>query len=71
MRNARFLPYWIQAEEKEWQGLWEKGVFKKGSQKDLLSNGRVFTGRCVYKLKRSATRRRERQVLHPATSRQP
>ena len=43
MRNARFRPYWIQAEEKEWQGLWEKGVFKKWSRKDLLSNDRVFT----------------------------
>jgi hypothetical protein len=54
MRNARFRPYWIQAEEKEWQGLWEKGVFKKWSRKDLLSNDRVFTDRYVYKLKRSA-----------------
>jgi hypothetical protein len=45
---------WIQAEEKEWQCLWEKGVFKKGSRKDLLSNDRVFTSRYVYKLKRSA-----------------
>ena len=75
---------WIQAEEKEWQCLWEKGVFKKGSRKDLLSNDRVFTSRYVYKLKRSAitgevyrfkaskaTRRLKRQVLHPATSRQP
>ena len=55
MRNARFRPYWIQAEEKEWQGLWDKGVFKKWSRKDLLSNDRVFTSRYVYKLKRSAT----------------
>jgi hypothetical protein len=54
MRNARFRPYWIQVEEMEWQGLWEKGVFKKWSRKDLLSNDRVFTSRCVYKLKRSA-----------------
>ena len=54
MRNARFRPYWIQAEEKEWQGLWDKGVFKKWSRKDLLSNDRVFTSRYVYKLKRSA-----------------
>jgi hypothetical protein len=54
MRNSRFRPYWIQAEEKEWQGLWEKGVFKKWSRKDLLSNDRVFTSRYVYKLKRSA-----------------
>jgi hypothetical protein len=28
MRNARFRPYWIQAEEKECQGLWDKNVFK-------------------------------------------
>jgi hypothetical protein len=54
MRNARFRPYWIQAEEKEWQGLWEKGVFKKWSRKDLLRNNRVFTSGYVYKLKRSA-----------------
>jgi len=27
----------MQAEEKEWQGLWDKGVFKKWSRKDLLS----------------------------------
>jgi hypothetical protein len=54
MRNARFRPCWIQAEEKEWQGLWEKGVFKKWSRKDLLSNDRFSTSRYVYKLKRSA-----------------
>ena len=54
MRNTRFRPYWIQAEEKEWQGLWEKDVFKKWSPKDLRSNDRVFTSRYVYKLKRSA-----------------
>ena len=47
MRNARSRPYWIQAEEKEWQGLWEKGVFKKWSRKDLLSNDRVFISRYV------------------------
>ena len=34
--------------------MWEKGVFKKWSRKDLLSNDRVFTSRYVYKLKRSA-----------------
>ena len=48
------FPYWIQAEEKEGQGLWDKGVFKKWSRKDLPSNDRVFTSRYVYKLKRSA-----------------
>ena len=55
MRNARFRPYWMQAEEKEWQGLWDKGVFKKWNRKDLLRNDRIFTSRYVYKLKRSAS----------------
>jgi hypothetical protein len=54
MRNARFRAYSIQAEEKEWQELWKRGVFKKWSRKDLLNNDRVFTSRYVYKLKRSA-----------------
>jgi hypothetical protein len=36
MRTARFRPYWIEAEEKEWQCLWDKGIFKKWSRKDLL-----------------------------------
>ncbi len=45
MRNARLRLYWIQAEEKECQGLREKGVFKKWSRKDLLRNDRVFTSR--------------------------
>jgi hypothetical protein len=62
MRNARFRPYWIQTEVKEWQGLWEKGVFKKWSRKDLLSNDRVFTSRYVYKLKLSAI---TGEVYHP------
>ena len=38
MRNARFRP-WIQAEEKEWQGLWDKGAFKKWSRKDVTRTG--------------------------------
>jgi len=33
LRNTRFRPYWTQAEEKEWQGLWERGVFKKWSRR--------------------------------------
>jgi hypothetical protein len=39
MRNARVRPYWIQAEEKEWQGLWDKGAFKKWSRKDVTRTG--------------------------------
>ena len=55
MRNNRFRPYWMQAEEQEWKGLWDKGVFKKWDRKDLMGNDRVFTSRYVYKLKRSAS----------------
>jgi hypothetical protein len=44
----------ILAEGDEWQGLWEKGVFKKWNRSDLLPNDRVFANRYVYKIKRSA-----------------
>jgi hypothetical protein len=54
MRNLRFKPFWLKAEGSEWQGLWEKGVFKKWKTSDLLPNDRVFTSRYVYKIKRSA-----------------
>ena len=54
MRNLRFKPFWLKAEGSEWQGLWEKGVFKKWERSDLLPNDRVFTSRYVYKIKRSA-----------------
>ena len=54
MRNLKFKPFWLTAEETEWSGLWEKGVFKKWNRKDLLSNDRVFTSRYVYKIKRNA-----------------
>jgi hypothetical protein len=54
MRNARFKPFWLTAEASEWEGLWDKGVFKKWKRSDLLKNDRVFTSRHVYKIKRSA-----------------
>ena len=54
MRNPRLKPFWLKAEGGEWQGLWEKGVFKKWKRSDLLPNDRVFTSRYVYKIKRSA-----------------
>ena len=54
MRNPRFKPFWLRAEGDEWQGLCEKGVFKKWNRSDLLPNDRVFTSRYVYKIKRSA-----------------
>ena len=55
MRNQRFRGYWLEAEAKEWQGLWEKGVFKRWKRSDLQANDRVFQSRYVYKLKRSAS----------------
>jgi hypothetical protein len=54
LRNLKFKPFWLAAEEAEWAGLWEKGVFKRWNKSDLLKNDRVFTSRYVYKLKRNA-----------------
>jgi hypothetical protein len=56
MGNARFKPFWLTAEASEWEGQFDKGVFKKGkrSVSDLLKNDRVFTSRYVYKIKRFA-----------------
>ncbi len=42
------------AEASEWDGLWDKGIFKKWKRSDLLENDRVFTSKYVYKIKRSA-----------------
>jgi len=36
MRNARFKPLWLTAEVSEWEGLWDKGVFKKWKRSVLL-----------------------------------
>jgi hypothetical protein len=54
MRNPRHKPFWLRAKGHEWQGLWEKGMFKKGNRSHLLPNDCVFTSRYVYKIKRSA-----------------
>jgi hypothetical protein len=54
MRNALFKPFWLTAEASEWEGQWDKGVFKKWNRSDFLKNDRVFTSRYVYKIKRSA-----------------
>jgi hypothetical protein len=50
MHNARFKPFWLTAEASEWEGLWDKGDFKKWNRSDLLKNDRVFTNRYVSKL---------------------
>jgi len=47
MRNPRFKPFWLRAEGGEWQGLWEKGVFKKWKRSNLSINDRVFTSRTI------------------------
>jgi hypothetical protein len=33
LRNLKFKPFWLVAEEAEWAGLLEKGVFKKDGTK--------------------------------------
>ena len=48
-RWKEILSPWLKAEGSEWQGLWEKGVFKKWKRSDWLPNDRVFTSRYVYK----------------------
>jgi len=50
MRNTRFKSFWLTTETSKWEGLWDKGVFKKWNFSDLLKNDRVFTSRYVYKL---------------------
>jgi hypothetical protein len=54
MCNTRFKSFWLTVEDSEWEGLWDKGVFKKWNRSDLLKNNRVFTSRYVCKIKRSA-----------------
>ena len=66
MRNLRFKPFWLKAEGREWQGLWEKG-FKKWKKSDLLPNDRVFTSRYVYKIKRSSKTGRHTGSRHDCT----
>ena len=29
LRNQKFKPFWLAAEEAEWAGLWDKGFFKR------------------------------------------
>jgi hypothetical protein len=53
IRNARFKSFRLTTEDSEWEGLWDKGVFKKWNRSDLLTNDRIFTSRYVYKIKRS------------------
>jgi hypothetical protein len=52
MRNERLRPFWVQSEEKEMQGLWKRGCFKKWNRRDLDPTDRVFGSRFHYNIKR-------------------
>ncbi len=41
MCNARFKPFSLTTEVSEWEGLWDKGVFKKWNRLGLLKNDRM------------------------------
>ena len=41
MSKVQFKSFWLSATS-EWEGLWDKGVFKKWKRSDLLKNDPVF-----------------------------
>ena len=51
---SNFRPFWLTAEQEEWDGLWTRKCFKVWKRADLATDDRVFTSRYVYKLKRDA-----------------
>jgi len=51
---SHFRPFWITAEQEEWDGSWKQNCFKVWKRSALAANDRVFTSRYVYKLKRDA-----------------
>ena len=54
---SHFRPFWLTAEQEEWDGLWKRNCFKVckvWKLSDLAADDRVFTSRYVYKLKRDA-----------------
>eukprot|EP00961_Rhodomonas_salina_P206037 2781089-Rhodomonas_salina.1 len=51
MRNVRLCPFWIDSENKEMDGLWKRGCFKKWKHGNLLKNDRVFGSRFHYDIK--------------------
>eukprot|EP00961_Rhodomonas_salina_P010377 139191-Rhodomonas_salina.1 len=52
MRNVRLKPFWIASEQKEMDGLWTRGCFKRWRRSDLQTNDRVFGSRFHYNIKR-------------------
>ena len=51
---SHFRPFWLTAEQEEWDGLWKRNWFKVWKRSDLAADDRVFTSRYVYKLKHDA-----------------
>ena len=51
---SHFRPFWLTAEQEEWDGLWKRNCFKVWKRSDLAADDRVCTSRYVYKLKRDA-----------------
>jgi len=51
---SHFRPFWLTAEQEEWDGLWKRNCFKVCKRSDLAADNRVFTSEYVYKLKRDA-----------------
>ena len=46
-----FRPFWLTAEQEEWDGLWKRNCLKVWKRSDLAADDRVFTSRYVYKVK--------------------
>eukprot|EP00961_Rhodomonas_salina_P246819 3334422-Rhodomonas_salina.1 len=52
MRNPCLKPFWIESEQKEMDGVWRRGCFKRWKRKDLLPTDRVFGSLFHYNIKR-------------------
>eukprot|EP00961_Rhodomonas_salina_P257635 3481416-Rhodomonas_salina.1 len=55
LRNPRLRPFWIDLENKEIRGLWDKGCFKKWKCSELKDNDRVFGSLYHYHIKRDGS----------------
>ena len=50
--HSHFRSFWLTAEQKEWDSLWNWKCFKVWKRSDLAADDLVFTRRYVHKLKR-------------------
>jgi len=51
---SHFRPFWLTAEQEEWDDLWKRNCFKVWKRSDLAADDRVFTSQYVYNLKPDA-----------------